>query len=130
MQQDTGIVATGMTKHIEGGAEQLIEGNRLENKAKPAILVVVMGAFLTLPDEQRQTIAHVIQASHRREGVIDRRRHGSDGHFDELVDSVFDILGGVRWFPIWKALRICPSNPSSNRPAGQTRATTAPRLKK
>src|SRR6266571_5232190 len=83
-----------MTKHIEGGAEQLIEGNRLENKAKPAILVVVMGAFLTLPDEQRQTIAHVIQASHRREGGIDRRRHGSYSHFDELIDRVFDILGG------------------------------------
>src|SRR2546423_1498273 len=81
-------------------------------------------------DEQRQTIPHVNQASHSSEGVIDRRRHGSYGHFDELVDSVFDILGGVRWFPIWKALRICPSNPSSNRPAGQTRATTAPRLKK
>src|SRR6266487_2244453 len=94
MQQDTGIVATGMTKHIEGGAEQLIEGNRLENKAKPTILVVVMGVFLTLPDEQRQTIPHVIQARHRREGVIDRRRHGSDGHFDELIDSLFDILGG------------------------------------
>ena len=56
--------------------------------------VVIMGAFLTLPDEQRQTIAHVIQARHRGEGIIDRRRHGSHGHFDELVDSVFDILGG------------------------------------
>ena len=53
-----------------------------------------MGVFLTLPDEQRQTIPHVIQAGHRSEGVIDRRRHGSDGHFDKLVDSVFDILGG------------------------------------
>ncbi len=56
-------------------------------------MVVVMGAFLTLPNEQRQAIAHVIQARHRGEGIIDGRRHGSDSHFDELVDSVFDILG-------------------------------------
>ena len=52
-----------------------------------------MGVFLTLPDEQRQAIPHVIQARHRRERVIDSRRHGSHGHFDELIDSVFDILG-------------------------------------
>ena len=47
VQQDTGIVATGMAQHIEGGAEQLIEGHRLEHKAKSAFPVVVMGAFLT-----------------------------------------------------------------------------------
>ena len=94
VQQHTGIVATCMAKHIEGGAEQFIEGNRLEHKAKPTIPVVVMGAFLTLPDEQRQAIPHVIQARHRGEGVVDRRRHGSDSHFDELVDSVFDVLSG------------------------------------
>jgi hypothetical protein len=29
VQQDTGIVATGMAKHIEGGAKQFIEGNWL-----------------------------------------------------------------------------------------------------
>ena len=73
VQQDTGIVATGMAKHIEGSAEQLIEGNRLDHQAKPAFPVVVMGAFLTLPDEQRQAIPRVIQARHRGEGVIDRR---------------------------------------------------------
>ena len=33
VQQDTGIVATGMAKHIEGGAEQFIEGHRLEHQA-------------------------------------------------------------------------------------------------
>jgi len=33
VQQDTGIVATGMAQHIEGGAEQCIEGHRLENQA-------------------------------------------------------------------------------------------------
>jgi len=33
VQQDTGIVATGMAKHIEGSAEQCIEGHRLEHKA-------------------------------------------------------------------------------------------------
>ena len=33
VQQDTGIVATGVAKHIEGSAEQLIEGNRLKYKA-------------------------------------------------------------------------------------------------
>jgi hypothetical protein len=39
VQQDTGIIATSMAKHIESGAEQFIEGHRLEHQAKPTILI-------------------------------------------------------------------------------------------
>ncbi len=94
MQQDAGIVAAGMAEHIESAVEQFREGDWLQNQAQPVIPVVVIGAFLTLLDEQRQTFPDMIQAGHRREGVIDRRRHGAYRHFDQLVDRVGDILGG------------------------------------
>ena len=41
----------------------------------------------------------MIQAGHGRERVIDRRRHGAYGHFGELVDRVFDILGRCAHVP-------------------------------
>lgn len=34
VQQDPGIVAAGMTEHIEGGAEQLTKGNRVRRSQR------------------------------------------------------------------------------------------------
>src|SRR5512135_1365258 len=94
VQQDPGVVATGMPEHIESGAEQLAKSNRLQHQAQSAVSIGVMGASGPVPDELHQAIRQMVQARHCRERVIDRRRHSADGHFGQLVDRIFDILGG------------------------------------
>ena len=56
--------------------------------------VIDIRAYRTPSGKQRQTITNIIQACHGSERVIDRRRHGPDGHFSKLVNGIFDILGG------------------------------------
>ncbi len=46
VQQDAGVVATGMAQHVEGGAEQLVEGYRLEHEAELALPVKAVGSAL------------------------------------------------------------------------------------
>lgn len=94
VQQNAGIIAAVMAEYIKGSPEQLVKVNQLQDQSQPVILVSVIRAFFTLLDELRQTLLNKIQAGHRREGVVDRWRHGADCHFDELVDRVDDILGG------------------------------------
>ena len=93
VQQDAGVVATGVAEHVEGGAEQVRKGGPFQDKTQRTVPVIVHGIVLALLDERRQAIPQMIQASHGRERVVDRRRHGAHSHFGELIDRVDDILG-------------------------------------
>jgi hypothetical protein len=88
-----------MAEHIEGGVDELRKVDQFQNEAQPSLAVIVRPPPLLLPDELRQSIAEMIQAGHHCERVIDRRGHRSDGHLDELVDRVLDILGGSAHIP-------------------------------
>jgi hypothetical protein len=68
VQQNRGIVTTAMAQHIEGGVEQVGEGNRFENQAEFAVSIPEMRGFRILLGEERQALSQVIQAGHG--GVI------------------------------------------------------------
>ena len=85
-----------MPEHIEGSAQQLVKGGRLQDQAQPVIPVVVVGTLPALLDKQTQAFAEMIQAGHGRERIIDRRRHGKPFHsigYREIVLYLKGVIG-------------------------------------